>query len=134
MSSARIALGHNQVPVSFENIQPPLFALYAGDESIPTDFHNYVSREQDGNRNWVQIGLPYVEWRFFRLSRGEFKKLATYTGNVSIRTLDQVTNTYKIYNGQAKEPEAGGSSGQFAHDALDGFVDVLFTIYDLVQQ
>src|SRR5690606_30641420 len=134
MSSVAIVQGHNNIPVELEDIQPPLFALYAGIESVPTEYHDYVSREMDGDRNWVEIGLPYVRWTFFRLSRAEYAVLVGYTGPVSIRTLDQKTNQYRFYNGSAKPPETNGSTAEFAHDALDGFSDVVLEIYDLVEQ
>lgn len=134
MSSVRISLNHDTVPVELQNIQPPLLALYAGNESVPTEYHDYVSRRLDGDRNWVEVGLPYVVWTFFRLSRAEYTLLQSYTGPVSIRTLDQKDNVYRLFNGKAKEPETNSGDAEFAHDALDGFVDVKITIYDLVIQ
>jgi len=134
MSSVRISLNHNTTPIPLEQIQPPLFALYSGEEGVATEFHNSVSIEQDGNRGWVEIGLGYVVWHLFRLSRAEYTKLQSYVGPVSIRTLDQKNNIYRIYNGIAKILETNSSAAKFAHDALDGFVDVDYIVNDLVIQ
>lgn len=134
MSSARIAIGHNQVPVNLENISPPLFKEYAGTEVLMTDYRDYVSRELDGDRQWITVGLPWVRWTFFRLSRAELALLETYEGPVSIRQLDQRDNVYRLFNGSAKSPEVGSNEAQFSHDALDGFADVTLDIFDLVVQ
>jgi hypothetical protein len=133
MSSVAIVKGHNNIPVELEDIQPPLFALYAGTETLETEYHDYVERILDGNRQWVEIGMPFVRWLFFRLTREEFTLLQNYEGEVSIRTLDQRDNTYRYYNGIAKPPEPNGNTADWAADALQGWIDVVFEIYDLVE-
>lgn len=100
-SSVKIADGQNNAGglTSLDLLSPPLFRFYIAPEGVLTEWHNFVTRELDGNRQLVEIGLPWVAWVFFKLSRAELSYLRSAFGDpVTIRTLDKQTNAYHNYN------------------------------------
>lgn len=129
-SSVRIIAGRDGTPVPLELIAQPLLAEFAAPEAVLTEFHAYIERILDGNRDWVEIGLPYVKWTLYRCTRAEFALLSTFEGDVTIRTLNQKTNAYHIYNAKCKSVELHADA-TWTSDSLPQVENVVMTFYDL---
>ena len=125
---------YDTTPVSLHQLSPPLLSEYAQAEPVVTEWHDFASREADGNQNFVEIGLPSCKVSLFRVSRAEFALLMTYQGEVSVKVLNQTTNAYTIYNGILLRPEANSNTAKWAADVLQGWTDVVLTFYNLTAQ
>lgn len=133
-SAFRLQTNYNTTPQGLEALSAPLLAEYAAGETVITHWHDYITRELDGDRDWVEVGLPWVEVFLYRVSRAEFALLMTYEGEVSIRVLNQTLNQYLVYNAKLKPPEANSSDATWSADAIQGWNDVKLTFFDLVIQ
>lgn len=135
MSVVMIAPGHNNVAglKRLEALSAGLFTEYDDDiENVLTNWVDIEEREMDGDRNYVDIGLESVTWIFFRLSRAELAYLnANFSGDVTIRTLNQQSNAYHNYNAKMTPLRAGVKSGKWEADSIGGWSDVPVEFYDL---
>lgn len=115
----------------FHELSPPLFARYKDNEAVKTEFSDVQDQEMDGDRDWIDIGLPSVLVTLFRANRAEYNYLrANFSGAVTIRALKQGENSYANFNAKLK-PIRAGKTGTWAADAIGGFIDVVLECYDL---
>lgn len=133
MSQFQIIAGHNGTPVPLDQISPPALADFRGaGENVLTEFHDYIARELAGDRSWTTIGKPYAKVTLYHVLRTDFPVLFAFSGDVTVRLLQQSANTYHIYNGSCKSIEAH-ESAQWDGGALQGWTDVVMEFYDLIQ-
>lgn len=133
MDQFRMQTGWDTTPVPLNQLSPPLLSEYAQAGVELTEWHDYVSRELDGNRNYVEIGLPWCKVTLFRVSRADFALLMTYAGEVSIYVLNGTDNAYQTFNAKLQRPEANVSA-KWSADAIGGWTDVELLFYDLEAQ
>src|SRR3989304_8174759 len=110
MSSLKIADNHDNEAglLQFHQLNSPMFydVQFIAAEGILTEWHSWVSRELDGNRQPVTIGLPWGKWILYHVSRAELTWfVANFGPLVTITTLDKRSNTYKNFNATMFEPE-----------------------------
>lgn len=133
-TSFKLQEGWDETPLSLDVKFAGYFGLYIGTEMIATVFYPCVEQIEDGDRNFVDIGLPYLEVTLFRVSREEFDLLQALDTEVSITCLNQQENVYQTFNAKMKPLKANMDKAMFAHDILGGFEDVTITFYDLELQ
>ena len=129
----KIASGYNNAAnLKFVwEISPPLMARFKDNESLKTEFMEVEEQEMDGDRSFIDVGLPSVKVTLFRMSRADYAYMrANYSGAVTIRALNQSTNTYSNWNAKLK-PIRAGKTGTWAADAIKGFSDVVLEFYDM---
>lgn len=106
MSQYLIADGYDNVAglLSLHQLEPPLFYDY--NVGIKTYFKEYVSQIMTGDRKFIRVGLPSTVWELFKISLDEYAYLRENFGQeVTIRTLDKSTNTFRDYNAVMELPD-----------------------------
>lgn len=135
-TGVKLAPGYfNSANLKFLNqLSPPLFEEYGAGEIILSAWEDVISMELAGDRNWVDVGLPKDVLTLYRVTRADFAYLkANYSGQVTVRLLDQGANAYHIYNAILKPIRVGQDSGTWAADAIGGWSDMKLEFYDLEQ-
>lgn len=102
----QIADGHDNVAglEALHEISAPLFEDYTPKGGVLTEWYDSEEQERDGLAILQNIGPAYVIWRLYNLSPAEFVLLATYVGEVTLRTYNKTTAAYTNYNAVMELP------------------------------
>lgn len=134
-SDYQLAVGHSEIGnlTSIDNLDSGNFKNYLI-WGMLTEWHDYESRELDGNRRYRVYGRPWCAWIFFNLTKDTLDYLLTTltpseSGEVTIRTLNKRTGEFEIYNAIMHAPDIGNPS-EAQYDMTEWF-SVRFEMRDL---
>lgn len=117
--SIKIAQGYDNVDdmVKFDELNPPMFAIYNHDGSILTDWHEAEAYQVNGLGRQENIGLPYDAIIFAPLTPDEFAYLKDLAGPVTMWLYNKYTATWGSYNGTLEMGQ--DSDRSWNHDQWD---------------
>lgn len=101
--------------------------LYA--DGFRSRWYPYEARLMGGNRQYVELGLPYSVWVLPFLTRAELEILLAIGPEVTVRTYHKTEDRFANFNGSM-------AIADFVQDMIDRYGewnDVEITFYDLVE-